>query len=79
MACHRRGYVSEGLSVVSRRSSECNVASAEWNGGGLSTYIQRTRYDGGRGGLMVRQRGIMRKKRGNLKSTIIRIAEAISG
>ena len=26
VACHRRGYVSEGLSVVSRRSSEWNVA-----------------------------------------------------
>ena len=38
MACHRRGYVSEGLSVVSRRSSEWRVAPAERNGGGLSTY-----------------------------------------
>ena len=70
---------SEGSVVPDTTEGKVEWSKAEWNGGGLSTYIQRTRYDGGRGDLMVRQRGIMRKKRGNLKSTIIRIAEAISG
>ena len=72
--------LSEGSNVLVATEAKWSVAPAERNGGGLSTYNVPGTTEG-KGGLpleRVPQRGIMRKKRGNLTSTIIRTVEAIS-